>query len=133
MTECSGALQLSSVLGGSWWLVPMCQASLLCVPYFLPSPEALPQQESRARGFVVLHVLPKTMPFYCFQLFSPSRSFCLSFCPNITNTPTHTPLKFKHAPSPLLPQTWGQKSTAPCPLRRVFWKVIQSFFLCHGA
>ncbi|KAI9518418.1 hypothetical protein NQZ68_037981 [Dissostichus eleginoides] len=45
------ALQLGGVLGGSWWLGPVCQASLLCVPYSLPSPEALPQQDSRARGF----------------------------------------------------------------------------------
>ncbi|CAB1433636.1 unnamed protein product [Pleuronectes platessa] len=61
----------------------MCQASLLCVPHSLPSPEALPLQESRARGFIVLHACPKTMPFHCFPLFH--------LC-----TPTQTALKFKH-------------------------------------
>lgn len=75
VTGCSDVLQLSSVLGGSWWLVPMCQASLLGVPYFLPSPEALPQQDSKARGFIVLCACPKMMPFLCFQHFSPPHFF----------------------------------------------------------
>lgn len=129
VTECSGALQLSSVLGGSWWLVPMCQASLPCVPYSLPSPEALPRQDNRARGFIVHCALPKTMPFHCF----PHCCFFFSFCTNITNTPTQTPLKFKHAPSPLLPPDVGAKVHCTLSSTVGFWKVIRSFFLCHCA
>lgn len=68
VAEC--ALQLSRVLGGSWWLVPMCQAPLLCVPYSLPSPEALIANQRLHCG------LPKTMPFYCSRHLFPSALFC---------------------------------------------------------
>lgn len=51
VTERSRALQLSSVLGASWWLVPVCQDSPPGVPHSLPSPEASPRQDNRARGF----------------------------------------------------------------------------------
>lgn len=127
VTECCGALQHSSVLGGSWWLVPMCQASLLCVPYSLPSPEALPQQDSRARGFTVHYAPPKMMPFRCFHLFFPSTLFFISFS---TNTPKQTPLKFKQ--STPAPDT-GAKVHCTLSSTAGFWKVIRSFFLCHCA
>lgn len=91
----------------------MCQASLLCVPYSLPSPEALPQRDSRARGFPVHYAPTKTMPFRCFHLFSPPHSFPALFAQ------THPNKHPSSSNSPLLPQTRGQKSTAPCPLRRV--------------
>lgn len=90
VTECSSALQLSSVLGGSWWLVPMCQASLPCVPYSLPSPEALPQQDFRARGFIMHSALPKIMSFDCFQHFYPLHLFFfLLFLCNIKKPHPH--------------------------------------------
>lgn len=132
MTECSGALQLSSVLGGSWWLVPMCQASLLCVPYSLPSPEALPQQDCGARGFIVHSALPKTMPFHCFQHFYPPHSFFSSLFAQHKKKHTHTNI----------PQVQTCTNSTPAPdmgakVHRTpsstagFWKVIRSFFLCH--
>lgn len=138
MTECCGALQLSSVLGASWWLRPMCQASLLRVPYSLPSPEALPQPESRARGCIVLHVLPKMMPFYCFRHFSPPRPFFFSllillfFHKHNKHTHTNTPevqTRTKSTPA----ADMGAKVHCTPSSTVGFWKVIQSFFLCHGA
>lgn len=120
VTECSSALQLSSVLGGSWWLVPMCQASLPCVPYSLPSPEAWPQQDFRARGFIMHSALPKIMSLFSTLLPSALVFFSLSLSLRNIKKPTQTSVEFKHAPSPFLPQTWGQKSTATRPLRQVF-------------
>lgn len=67
----------------------MCQASLLCVPYSLPSPEALPQQDCRARGFIVHSALPKTMPFHCFQHFYPPHSFFSSLFAQHKKTHPH--------------------------------------------
>lgn len=134
MTECSGALQLSSVLGGSWWLVPMCQASLLCVPHSLPSPEALPQQDSRARGFIVHSALPKTMPFHCFQHFSPSHTlfFLLFLHKHNKHTHTNTPQVQTRTESTPAPDM-GAKVHCTLSSTVGFWKVIRSFFLCHCA
>lgn len=101
----------------------------LCPTFPCPHLRLLPRQESRARGFIVLHARPKTMPFYCFTTLFHLRTLFF-----FTNTPTQTALKFKHQVHSC-PRHRGQKSTAPRPLPLVFffWKVIHSFFLCHGA
>lgn len=133
VTECSSALQLSSVLGGSWWRVPMCQASLPCVPYSLPSPEAWPQQGFRARGFIMHSALPKIMSFDCFQHFYPLHLFFfLLFLRNIKKNHTHTNIRrvqtcTKSIPAPDMGAEVHRNPSSTAG----FWKVIQSFFFCH--
>lgn len=130
VTECSGALQLSSVLGGNWWLVPMCQASLLCVPYSLPSPEALPptgQQGQRLYCALCASQDDALPPF--FNTF-PLHTFCFSFSffsTNITNTPTQTTLQVQTRTTSTPAPDVGAKVHCTLSSTALFWKVIRSF------
>lgn len=122
------------------WPVPMCQASLLCVPHSLPSPEALPQQGCRARGFF-FSAHPRRCPSTVFDTSTlHALLLFLLFLNNIRKKPQHP---HKHPSSSNVHQVQSycrhEKSTTPRPLQRAFffpfpfffWKVIRSFFLCH--
>lgn len=64
----------------------MCQASLLCVPYSLPSAEALPQQDCGARGTVHF---PRRCPSTVFNTFTFHTLFFHLFLHNIKKTHPH--------------------------------------------
>lgn len=96
--------------------MPMCQASLLGVPYSLPSPEALPQQDSRARGCIVC-CTSQDDAFVCLQHFFPPCSFSCVAAQTQQHTHTNTSQvqtlhqvhsSFRHGgKSPLHPVLYG--------------------------
>lgn len=73
----------------------MCQASLLCVPHSLPSPEALPRQDSRARGFIVALCASQDDALPLFSTLLPSMLslsfFFILFLQHNKHTHTNTP------------------------------------------
>lgn len=88
--------------------MPSCQASLGCVPYSLPSPEA---SATQARDYIFQSVqFPRKCP-------SSSCSICIFHFVLHQKPPTKALLMFKSAPVELQ----GQKSTSLRPL----WQVLE--------
>lgn len=124
--------------------MPMCQASLLGVPYSLPSPEALPQQDSRARGCIVC-CTSQDDAFVCLQHFFPPCSFSCVAAQTQQHTHTNTSQvqtlhqvhpSFRHGgKSPLHPVLYGgflegDPILFPLPWCLVGWLALMQRGVC---